>query len=157
MRSNHHGAGFPVLPCPRGGGPALGTRGLAAGRPRAAETANRHIRGYLVSLMQHYELLGEHFANTEGYAEYGETAKFLADAGQENMADDYLAAQTWGTPEQILEKIRARRDVVGDYDALLCMRFSGTPWEVTERSIRSFGEHVIPELRRWKTAETIAA
>jgi len=124
---------------------------------RAEETASRHIRGYLVSLMQHYELLGDHFANTAGYAEYGETAKFLAEAGQEKMADDYLAAQTWGTPEQILEKIRARRDVVGDYDALLCMRFSGTPWEVTERSIRTFGEQVIPELRRWKTDETIAA
>lgn len=124
---------------------------------RAEETADRHVRGYLVSLMQHYELMGDHFSKMKGYAEYGEAAKMLAAAGQEALADDYLAAQTWGTPEQILEKIQARRDVLGDYDLLLCMRFAGTPWETTERSVRTFGEEVIPVLRSWKTNDTIAA
>ncbi|MDA0821780.1 MAG: LLM class flavin-dependent oxidoreductase [Proteobacteria bacterium] len=124
---------------------------------RAAETADRHVRGYLVSLMQHYEMMSDHFSKMEGYAEYGEAAKLLAAAGQEAIANDYLAAQTWGTPEQILEKIQTRRDALGDYDLLLCMRFAGTPWEVTEHSIRTFGEQVIPELKRWKTSETIAA
>ena len=107
--------------------------------------------------MQHYEMLSDHFSAMEGYAEYGEAAKLLAAAGQETIANDYLAAQTWGTPEQILEKIQARRDALGDYDILLAMRFAGTPWEVTERSVRTFGELVIPELKRWKTSETIAA
>ena len=124
---------------------------------RAAETADKYVRAYLVSLLQHYELLGEHFSNMDGYAEYGEAAKLLAAAGQESMADDYLASQTWGTPEQVLEKIRARRDCVGDYDILLCTRFAGTPEEVTHRTIRTFGEQVLPELRQWDTAETIAA
>ena len=73
------------------------------------------------------------------------------------MADDYRSAQNGGTLAQILEKIGARRDVVGDYDALLCTYFPDTPREVTERSIRTFGDHVIPELRGWETADTIAA
>lgn len=124
---------------------------------RAAENADRHIRGYLVSLLQHYELMGDHFSKMKGYAEYGEAAQLLAAAGQEALASDYLAAQTWGTPQQILEKIQARRDALGDYDILMCMRFAGTPWAVTERTVRTFGEQVIPELRSWQTAETIAA
>jgi alkanesulfonate monooxygenase SsuD/methylene tetrahydromethanopterin reductase-like flavin-dependent oxidoreductase (luciferase family) len=124
---------------------------------RAAENADRHIRGYLVSLMQHYELMNDHFAKMDGYAEYGEAAKLLAAAGQEQLADDYLAAQTWGTPTQILEKIQARRDYLGPYDPLLCVRFAGTSWEVTERTLRTFATHVMPELRSWQTATTIAA
>jgi len=124
---------------------------------RVAEMADRYIRGYLVSLLQHYELMSEHFSQMDGYAEYGEAAKLLSAAGQDALAEDYLAAQTWGTPEQILEKIQARRDACGDYDILMCMRFAGTPWEVTERTIRTFGSEVLPELKRWNTAETIAA
>jgi hypothetical protein len=38
---------------------------------------------------------------------------------QQNLFDDYLAVQTWGT----LEQTRVRREVVGDYDALSVMRF----------------------------------
>ena len=124
---------------------------------RAAETADRHIRGYLVSLMQHYELMNDHFAKMDGYAEYGEAAKLLAAAGQEQLADDYLAAQTWGTPTQILEKIQARQTFLGPYDPLLCVRFAGTSWEVTERTLRTFAQHVMPELRSWETSATIAA
>ena len=86
-----------------------------------------------------------------------EFAEALAAAGHEKMADDYLAAQTWGTPEQILEKIRLRREAVGDYDILLCTRFAGTPWEVTERTIRTFGNEVLPVLKSMKYSDTIAA
>ncbi len=124
---------------------------------RAEEVANKHVRSYLLSLMQHYEMLSDHFLEMEGYAEYGEAAKLLAAAGHEKMADDYLAAQTWGTPEQILEKIRLRREAVGDYDILLCTRFAGTPWEVTERTIRTFGNEVLPVLKSMKYSDTIAA
>ncbi len=107
--------------------------------------------------MQHYELMNDHFAKMDGYAEYGEAAKLLAAAGQEQLADDYLAAQTWGTPTRIQEKIQARRDCLGPYDPLLCVRFAGTSWEVTERTLRTFATHVMPELRSWRTATTIAA
>jgi hypothetical protein len=59
---------------------------------------------------------------------------------QQNLFDDYLAVQTWGT----LEQTRVRREVVGDYDALLVMRFSGTPLEATDRAVRSSDEHIAP-------------
>ena len=78
-------------------------------------------------------------------------------AGMEAIADEYLASQTWGTPEQILEKIRTRRAILGDYDVLLVMRFAGLPYEILERSLRTFATEVMPELRSWSNADSIAA
>ncbi len=124
---------------------------------RVAEHADRHIRRYLLSLMHHYEMMGDHFSDVSGYEEYGETAQVMQAAGLDAIADEYLAGQTWGTPEQILEKIRARREIVGDYDIMLCTRFAGTPYDVVERTLRTFGAEVLPELKRWNSAETIAA
>ncbi len=124
---------------------------------RAAENASKHIRCYLLSLMHHYEMMGDHFAGVKGYEEYGETAKALQGAGMEAIADDYLKSQTWGTPTQILEKIQARRAIVGDFDALYCVRYAGTPYAVVERSLRTFAKEVMPELKRWNIATTMAA
>ena len=124
---------------------------------RAAELASKHIRRYLLSLFHHYEMMGEHFTGMKGYEAYGETAKVMREAGAEAIADAYVAGQVWGTPQQILDKIQARRQLVGDYDAMLCMRFAGAPYELVERSLRTFAKHVMPELKSWNIATTMAA
>jgi alkanesulfonate monooxygenase SsuD/methylene tetrahydromethanopterin reductase-like flavin-dependent oxidoreductase (luciferase family) len=124
---------------------------------RAAENADRHIRRYLLSLMHHYEMMGDHFADVKGYEEYGETAKVMQAVGMEGIADSYLAGQTWGTPQQILEKIEARRKIVGDYDGLFSVRFAGTPYDVVERTLKTFAKEVMPELKAWNIATTMAA
>lgn len=124
---------------------------------RAAENADRHVRRYLLSLMHHYEMMGDHFAGVQGYEEYGEGAKAMQAAGMEAIADDYLAGQTWGTPQQILDKIRARRDILGAYDVLLVTRFAGLPYADLERTMRTIASDVMPELRSWDSPDTIAA
>ena len=124
---------------------------------RAAENADRHVRRYLLSLMHHYEMMGDHFADVQGYEEYGEGAKAMQAAGMEAIADDYLAGQTWGTPQQILDKIQARRNILGAYDILLVTRYAGLPYETVERTMRMFASEVMPELRSWDSPETIAA
>jgi len=124
---------------------------------RVAENADRHVRRYLLSLMHHYEMMGDHFADAQGYEEYGEGAKAMQAAGMETIADDYLASQTWGTPQQILDKIQTRRGIVGAYDILLVTRFAGLPYEDVQRTMRIFANEVMPELRSWDSPETIAA
>ena len=124
---------------------------------RAAENADRHVRRYLLSLMHHYEMMGDHFADAQGYEEYGEGAKAMQAAGMEVVADEYLAGQTWGTPQQILDKIQARRDILGAYDILLVTRFAGLPYEDVERTMQTVANEVMPELRSWDSPETIAA
>ena len=45
----------------------------------------------------------------------------------------------------------------GDYDILMIPRFAGMPFEVAERTLKTFAEKVVPELRSWNTARTRAA
>jgi alkanesulfonate monooxygenase SsuD/methylene tetrahydromethanopterin reductase-like flavin-dependent oxidoreductase (luciferase family) len=124
---------------------------------RGEANARKHIIDYLLSVMHHYEMMGDHFSNAKGYEAYGETAAAMRAAGLENVAEGYLATQCYGTPQQVLDKIEARRQIVGDFDLLICCRFAGLAFEAAIRSVETFGTKVIPELRGLGMRETLAA
>jgi alkanesulfonate monooxygenase SsuD/methylene tetrahydromethanopterin reductase-like flavin-dependent oxidoreductase (luciferase family) len=115
---------------------------------RAAEMAERHIAGYLTSVMQHYELASDHFKEAKGYESYGSAVDLLKAIGLEQMCEMYLGVQAWGTPAQIIERIEARRELLGDFDLTCCFRYAGLPLEDAERSMRTFAADVLPALRR---------
>ena len=114
---------------------------------RAEELGRRYIAGYLTSVMHHYELAGEHLKNAKGYEAYGSAVDLMRAVGLEAMCDMYLEVQAWGTPEQILAKLEARRKIIGDHDLTLCFRFAGMPLEAAERSMRLFAAKVMPALQ----------
>ena len=124
---------------------------------RGAAIARKHIIDYLLSVMHHYDMMGEHFANAKGYAEYGEAAAAMREAGLEAVAEAYLASQIYGTPQQMLDKIVERRAIVGDFDLLVCFRFAGIPFEAAMRSLETFAAEVMPEMRNLNMATTLAA
>jgi alkanesulfonate monooxygenase SsuD/methylene tetrahydromethanopterin reductase-like flavin-dependent oxidoreductase (luciferase family) len=99
--------------------------------------------------MHHYELMGEHYAKTKGYADYGVGAEAMRAAGLEEMVRAYVDAQLWGTPDQILRKLEARRAAMGDVGFLCAFRFGASPMEVSERSLRLFASEVLPIARSW--------
>ena len=113
---------------------------------RAEEMAHRYIGGYLASVMEHYELESEHFKHAKGYESYGSAVDMMRAIGLEKLCDMYLGVNVWGTPDQIVEKLRARAEVVGDHDLTCCFRFAGLPYEDAEASIRLFGSEVLPQL-----------
>ena len=115
---------------------------------RAEEKAHEHIAGYLTSVMQHYELASDHFKDAKGYESYGSSVDLLKAIGLEAMCEMYLGVQAWGTPDQIIERLVARREFIGDYDLTACFRFSGLPYEDAERSMRTFAAEVLPVLRK---------
>ena len=47
---------------------------------------------------------------------------------------------------QILERLHARREVIGDFDLTACFRFAGLPIDDAERSMRTFAREVLPTL-----------
>lgn len=124
---------------------------------RAAETAHKYIRNYLLSVMHHYEMMGEHFKNAKGYEAYGDTATAMQAMGLDAVANGYVQGQVWGTPRQMLEGFEKRRRVIGDFDILMIPRFAGMPFEVAERTLKVFAKEVVPELKRWDTAAIQAA
>jgi hypothetical protein len=69
--------------------------------------------------------------------------------GLETAAKTYCQIQTWGTPEMILEKLRWRRELLGDYELNMISWYGGMPLEDAEKSLRLFAQRVLPELHRW--------
>jgi alkanesulfonate monooxygenase SsuD/methylene tetrahydromethanopterin reductase-like flavin-dependent oxidoreductase (luciferase family) len=114
---------------------------------RAEDKAHEHIAGYLTSVMQHYELASDHFKEAAGYEAYGNAVDLLRAIGLERMCEMYLGVQAWGTPDQVLERLLARREVIGDFDLTACFRYAGLPIEDAERSMRTFAAEVLPALR----------
>jgi alkanesulfonate monooxygenase SsuD/methylene tetrahydromethanopterin reductase-like flavin-dependent oxidoreductase (luciferase family) len=114
---------------------------------RAEELARKHIAGYLVTVFEHYELMSDHFKSAKGYKLYGDSVDALREIGLDTAAEAYMDVQAWGTPEQIVAKLRERREILGDYWFNACFRYAGIPYEAAERSMRLFADEVIPALR----------
>jgi alkanesulfonate monooxygenase SsuD/methylene tetrahydromethanopterin reductase-like flavin-dependent oxidoreductase (luciferase family) len=81
----------------------------------ARERSRRHMRTFFASNVRHYEMAGEHFAKTEGYQRYAETAALLRQVGQEAAAEAAASVALFGSPDQILKQVAAIRDVLGDF------------------------------------------
>jgi hypothetical protein len=120
-------------------------------RRRAEDVAHQHIAGYLTSVLAHYELMSDHLKNAKGYESYGSAVDLLRDVGLETITDTYLGVQAWGTPDDVIDKLRDRRRHVGPYDLTCCFRFAGLPFDDAVRSMRTFAAHVMPVLRADQT------
>jgi alkanesulfonate monooxygenase SsuD/methylene tetrahydromethanopterin reductase-like flavin-dependent oxidoreductase (luciferase family) len=116
---------------------------------RAEELAMKYMANYYLSIIEHYELEKDHFKGTKGYEFYQDASEAFRAVGLENSARIYCGIQTWGTPEQILDKLRGRRELLGDFQLTVIGHYGGMPLEVAERSVRLFAEKVLPELHRW--------
>jgi alkanesulfonate monooxygenase SsuD/methylene tetrahydromethanopterin reductase-like flavin-dependent oxidoreductase (luciferase family) len=124
---------------------------------RAEAKAREHIVGYLESVLHHYELAGDHLKVAKGYESYAAAADVIKAIGLETMADAYLAVNVWGTPAQIIERLRARRELIGDFDLTLCFRYAGLPYDDAEASMRLFAAGVVPSLRESEPSPVVAA
>ncbi len=116
---------------------------------RAQELAERHIAGYFLTVVDHYELLNDHFKGSRAYRSYDEATDALRAANLEDVAAGYLACQAYGTPDQIIERLERRREVVGDFELSVCTKFAGLTLEETTRSMELFAREVLPTLHAW--------
>jgi alkanesulfonate monooxygenase SsuD/methylene tetrahydromethanopterin reductase-like flavin-dependent oxidoreductase (luciferase family) len=116
---------------------------------RAEALAMQYMPNYFLTIIRHYEIMGEHFKQVKGYDHYATAGELFEQVGLETAARVYCGVQTWGTPDAILEKLRARRELLGEFELDLISCYGGMPVEVAERSLRLFAEKVLPELQRW--------
>lgn len=119
-------------------------------RDYAHERGEQFLASYLASILEHYELTGDHLANTKGYERYGQQAAALREMGFDKYVEGFLASNAYGTPREILEKLRARYDIVGPFDMATCFRFGGIPFDEARASLELFAREVIPEVRSWQ-------
>jgi len=116
---------------------------------RARENAENYVAGYCLSVLHHYEMMGEHYKELKGYKAYGDAVDMMRAAGKEGVAKAYVEQQVWGTPDQILRKLEDRWNFFGPFGELCAFRYAGIPYEVAERSSRLFAKEVMPVLRTW--------
>lgn len=119
---------------------------------RDGDTARRlgeqFVKEYFLTVAEHYEIAGDHFKNTRGYEFYNSAAEFIAAVGLETMADMYASVNTYGTPAEIVDKIRMQREILGcDTDVLMIVKYGSMSQEQAEESLRLLGEEVVPALR----------
>jgi alkanesulfonate monooxygenase SsuD/methylene tetrahydromethanopterin reductase-like flavin-dependent oxidoreductase (luciferase family) len=111
---------------------------------RAREMAIKWIGGYWRTVLEHYELRGEHLKHTKGYEAYGRLQDMVSsgEAGADAATQFFLDIQIWGTPEQCFERIMRIRGITGTdwYNGLFS--YAGMPWEEAERNMRLFAREV---------------
>jgi alkanesulfonate monooxygenase SsuD/methylene tetrahydromethanopterin reductase-like flavin-dependent oxidoreductase (luciferase family) len=120
-----------------------------ASAERAEAMAREYMANYFLSIAGHYELMSEHFRDTKGYDLYANAADAFRAVGMEPAMNTYLGIQTWGTPLQILEKLEARRRLLGGFETLVIARYGGMSFDDAERSLRLFASKVLPEVQSW--------
>jgi alkanesulfonate monooxygenase SsuD/methylene tetrahydromethanopterin reductase-like flavin-dependent oxidoreductase (luciferase family) len=109
----------------------------------------KYMATYLQSVLEHYEIMGEHFQGMPGYSTYADTAPVLRQMGETGFLDGFLRATANGSPRQILDRFRARWELIGPFELAPAFRFGGIPYDEAESSMRLFAEEVLPELKAW--------
>jgi alkanesulfonate monooxygenase SsuD/methylene tetrahydromethanopterin reductase-like flavin-dependent oxidoreductase (luciferase family) len=116
---------------------------------KAAEMATRYLSANYVSLLQHYEFMEDYHKNTAGYGSYKDSAAFLNSIGKEAAVADYVKHQAWGTPKELLDKLWARREIIGDYEWNSICSYGGMAFTDAEKSMELIGKKVLPEIKTW--------
>jgi alkanesulfonate monooxygenase SsuD/methylene tetrahydromethanopterin reductase-like flavin-dependent oxidoreductase (luciferase family) len=115
----------------------------------AEAVARVHMPEYYLSVLDHYELLSDNFKGVRGYEMYEQASAILSSIGKDDQAQGYLHVQSWGSPATIVEKLRTRRELVGEFELSVIARYGAIPREKALASLELFGREVLPELRRW--------
>ena len=113
------------------------------------DKATTYMANYLASLVEHYELLGDHFKDTEGYKGYEQNAANLRRLGEAGFLKGFMRANAYGSPDQVLETLDKRRGDLGAFEQATSFRFGGIPYDEAERSMRLFAREVLPVLKTW--------
>ena len=126
---------------------AAATAGTAK-KAEAFKRAEQYVKEYFATVVEHYEIGGAHFEGTKGYEFYGNAAEAIKAMGLEAMAEMYAGLNTYGTPEQVIEQLKAQKEILGcDHDVLVIPKYGSMTQAEAESSIALFANDVMPAFR----------
>jgi alkanesulfonate monooxygenase SsuD/methylene tetrahydromethanopterin reductase-like flavin-dependent oxidoreductase (luciferase family) len=117
---------------------------------RAEALAREHMSNYYKSVIVHNDWASVVFDKLTGYASYAASSATLRELGPEKAAEKFVSVNAWGTPQQILDKLHARWQIIGPFEEMVQPSYGGLAREDAEKSLRLFAEKVLPELHSWK-------
>jgi alkanesulfonate monooxygenase SsuD/methylene tetrahydromethanopterin reductase-like flavin-dependent oxidoreductase (luciferase family) len=116
----------------------------------AERLAMEYMCNYFLTIVNHYELMSDHFKSAKGYDHYASAADAFKAVGMDVAVKTYCGVQCWGTPGQILEKLSSRRELLGSFELNLIANYGGMPEETMRQSVALFAEQVLPTLHDWE-------
>lgn len=120
-------------------------------KEEAEAVARKHIVGYYWAVMEHYEMLGDHFARSgASYQHYAQTAEMMKTLDSDVVVEGFLNANLWGNPDSLLQKLNERRNIIGDFEVIGCFSYQSQPYQNVERSMSLFAREIGPELNSWE-------
>jgi alkanesulfonate monooxygenase SsuD/methylene tetrahydromethanopterin reductase-like flavin-dependent oxidoreductase (luciferase family) len=122
---------------------------------RAKDIAYRYIGLYFREILKHYDFGGSGLENTKGYEAYKEFAEQIR-RDEEKMINQFIEQQSWGTPEQLLERLDVQRKRLNASTVLGHFSYGGMPLDVAEGSMRLFAKECIPAIKSWGVPDVFA-
>lgn len=99
------------------------------------------------SIARHYGWKDvERMKATKGYEQYAAFGELLNRKSVEEVGEHSALPQAWGTPEQVLAKLRHVQKMTSAEEFVLNFRYGGMPAATAERSMRLFASDVLPGL-----------
>jgi alkanesulfonate monooxygenase SsuD/methylene tetrahydromethanopterin reductase-like flavin-dependent oxidoreductase (luciferase family) len=114
---------------------------------RAREVGRRYMLDYYQSVIDHYEIAGEHFATTKGYEHYATTASALRQHGLDPAREAFAKLQFAGTPGEVAEQIADMAPRLSIESFLAVSSYGTMPAGEAERNLRCFAAGVLPILQ----------
>ena len=113
---------------------------------RARELGAKFVKEYFFTVVEHYEIAGEHFKGTKGYEYYGNAADAITAMGLDRMAEMYASVNVFGTPEEIAAQLRSQKEILGvDHDVLIMAKYGSMAQSQAESSAALFAREVMPQ------------
>jgi len=118
---------------------------------RARELAYTYIGAYYGTVMKHYEFGAPRaHQGIKGYEFYDGVAKHINKYGVDQACQGFVELMPYGTPDQVLDKIRTIKDTIDMAGFFPNLSFAGMPWDVARANRDCFARWVLPELKEWE-------
>ena len=106
-----------------------------------------YIQRYARSTVEHYEFDNIAFADIEGYEYYSGLAKNIARHGLDTFNGFLADLQVWGTPDQVVAKLKSYVDMAQAGGLLLLPSYGAMPNAVAQANYDLIDQKVLPALR----------
>jgi hypothetical protein len=113
-----------------------------------AAAIDKYFSRMFTTVGNHYEFMSDHFKDLPTYSTWSVMGDLAEKAGGLDKAyRDYIAGNMLGTPEELIEHHRKRKELVGDYEMLANFSWGGLPFDLVHKSARLFADKVLPHLK----------
>lgn len=114
----------------------------------ADQVMRDHLGPFYTAMVDHYEFDGKHFGDSEKYNHYAGGAEMLREMGREAAFEGFYGLQWRGTPEMMIEQMRERIELIGDFRQMVLVQYGGIEPAKVDASMRLIQEKVLPECKR---------